>query len=185
MYETYMAAALENYSKAYAQVKLIEDDGGFIVDQSGGSAHGSAELSYRMLASRLKCLIAAVSRREEELDLAEAEALRLTERHWFKSRQEESPLKDMHTRDRVWNVLADVVTGLAQYRLDHTFFHRSVYRYAQALMWSPVLNDPKSSDGSLASVAATRSYQIRGLNNSTHAANSAEVIMSSLFDKKR
>jgi hypothetical protein len=186
MYETCMASAMANYSTAYAQAKKIENDGGFIVEQSGGSAHGSSEILYRMLASRLKCLIWAVSRGEDELERAEKEALRLTERHWFKKpEEEESVLAEKHTRDRVWNVLVDVVTGLAQCRLDHSFFHRSVYRHAQALMWSPVLYDPSSSEGSLGSVPATRSYQIRGLNNSTHAAHSAEVVMSSLFDKKR
>jgi hypothetical protein len=185
MYEKYMALSMEKYSTAYAQANSIENDGGFLVDQSGGSAHGSTELLYRMLASRLKCLISAASRGEAELERAEAEALRLTERHWFKKPEEESVSKDLHTRDRVWNVLSDVVTGLAQCRIDHSFFHRSVYRYAQALMWSPILYDPSSSEGSLGTVPATRSYQIRGLNNSTHAANSAEVIMSSLFDKKR
>lgn len=179
-----MASAIGMYSTAYEQAKSIENDGGFIVDQSGGSSHGSTELLYRMLASRLKCLILSASQAADDLEQAEAEALRLTERHWFKKPEDTVP-KELHTRDRIWTVLSDVVTGLAQCRVEQAFFHRSVYRYAQALMWAPVLYDPNCTEGSLGTVPATRSYQIRGLNNSTHAANSAEVIMSSLFDKKR
>jgi len=185
MYEQYMALAMDNYSRAFSEVIAIESDGTFTVDQQGGSSHGSTEVMYRIHASRLKCLVSAVSHAEEELEVAEAEALRLTESQWFKEPDSVMDSSALHTRDRIWNVLSDVVAGLAQCRLDHNFFHRSVYRYAQALMWSPLLYDPTSCEGSLGTVPATRSYQIRGLNNSTHAAHSAEVIMSSLFDKKR
>lgn len=168
------------------QAKDIESDGGFVVGQQGGSSHGSTEVLYRMQASRLKCLISAVSQDENSMEAAEAEALRLTERNWFKEPEgNEVAIESTNTRDRVWLVFTDVVTGLAQCRLDHHFFHRSVYRHAQALMWAPLLCDPTSTDGSLGMVPALRSYTVRGLNNSTHAANSAEVVMSALFDKKR
>ena len=180
-----MGAALDHYASAYAQAKKIEEDGGFIVDQSGGSAHGCTEILYRIHATRLKCLISGVTRAEKELQQSEEEALRLTERHWFKVPENNESSVAEHTRDRIWNVLSDVVSGLAQCRVDQTFFHRSVYRHAQALMWSPLLYDPTSSEGSLDSVPATRSFQIRGLNNSTPAVHSAEIIMSALFDKKR
>lgn len=185
MYEKFTAMAMEQYSKAYKQAMTIEEEGGFIVEQSGGSAHGCTEVLYRMLATRLKCLIHAVSWGDTELDKAELEALRLTEKYWYRTPDNESVLKDQHIRDRVWAVLVDIVAGLAQCRVDQTFFHRSVYRHAQALMWSPVFYDPTCSEGSLGSVPATRSFQIRGLNNSTSAVHSAEVVMSSLFDKKR
>lgn len=180
-----MASALKKYSDAYAQAKIIEDDGGFIVDQSGGSAHGSTELLYRLLASRLKCLIAAVSIGSEYLKEAEEEALRLTECHWFSKSAGADQQDDAHIRDRVWKVLADVVSGLAQCRMNQHYFHRSVYRHAQALMWAPTLYDPTQSEGSLGEVPGTKGYQIRGLNNSTHAADSAEVILSCLFDRRR
>lgn len=52
-------------------------------------------------------------------------------------------------------------------------------------MWTPVFNDPASCGGSLDTVPATRSVHIRGLNNSTPAAVSAQVVISSIFDKKR
>jgi hypothetical protein len=187
MYERQMALALETYSTALDQAKTIESEGGVIVEQAGGSAHGATEVLYRVHASRLKCLISAVSRQENETERAELEALRLVERHWFKKPPEGQKTEELHIRDRVWNVLADIVSALAHCRLNQQYFHRSVYRHAQALMWAPVLNDPVAgrADGSLGTIAATRSYHIRGLNNSTHAANSAEVVMSSLFDKKR
>lgn len=180
-----MASALTQYAAAYAQAKKIDEDGGFIVDQSGGSAHGGTEIVYRMLATRLKCLLSSATRVERESQQAEEEALRLTEKHWFKSPEDLDSLRKEHIRERVWAVLVDVVSGLAQCRVDQPFFHRSVYRHAQALMWSPILYDPTTSEGSLDSVPATRSFQIRGLNNSTPVSQSAEIVMSNLFDKKR
>lgn len=185
MYEKYIQSAMDRYSSAYAQAKVIEQDGGFIVEQSGGSAHGSPEVLYRLLATRLKCLINAISMGPAHLRMAEEEALRLTEQHWHKKPVDEALLKEQHTRDRIWNVLVDVVAGLAQCRVDNSYFHRSVFRHAQALMWSPILYNPTGNEDSLSSVPATRSFQIRGLNNSTPAAQSAEVAMSTLFDKKR
>jgi hypothetical protein len=183
LYEKHMGAALMQYADALKQAKKIEDDGRQLADQAGGSAHGSIEVLYRLHASRLKCLIHAVSRNMEELEHSELEALRLTEKYRFGGESPNST--DSNVRDRIWSVFADVVDGLAECRQVQPFFHRSVYRHAQALMWSPVLNDPKSGVGSMNTVPATRSFAIRGLNNSTPAAVSAGVIMSKLFDKKR
>eukprot|EP00934_Nitzschia_sp_Nitz4_P002092 Nitzschia sp. Nitz4//scaffold195_size40117//18863//26201//NITZ4_007577-RA/size40117-processed-gene-0.15-mRNA-1//1//CDS//3329540368//2092//frame0 len=185
LYEKHMAQAMKRYTLAYSQAKDIEEEGGPIVEKSGGSAHGSTEVLYRLLATRLKCLISAVSMGETHLAQAEDEALRLTEEHWFKAPENVDTLKDEHVRDRVWNVLSDIVAGFAQCRLNHNYFHRSVFRHAQALMWSPVLYDPASSEGSLGSVPATRAFQIRGLNNSTPAAQSAAIALNVLFDKRR
>ena len=182
-----MELAFQNYSQSLKEAKTIEDDGGLLVEQQGGSAHGSSEVLYRIHASRLKCLIYAVSRDQDDIEPAETEALRLTEKHWFKDPSPDQKLEDLTIRDRVWNVVTDIVDAMAQCRLDHQFFHRSVYRHAQALMWAPVLCDPieGKAEGSLGTVPATRSYRLRGMNNSTNAASSAAVIMSSLFDKKR
>jgi hypothetical protein len=185
LYERHTASALNHYAAALAQVKKIEEDGGAIVDQSGGSAHGLTEIEYRMLAVRLKCLITSAVRREEEFVQAEEEALRLTGCHWFHQPEDLDSWKKAHIRDRLWAVLADVVAGLAQCRADQPFFHRSVYRHAQALMWAPVLCDPESAKGSLGSVPPSQGHLIKGLNSSTSAAQSAETIISSLFDKKR
>ena len=156
-----------------------------MLDQAGGSGHGSTELLYRLHASRLKCLIRAVSRNEEEREQAELEALRLTEKYHFKEPDRECNILDNDIRERIWIVFADIVDALSQCRQLKPFFHRSVYRHAQALMWSPVLCDPLSSKGSMDIVPATHACRIRDLDSSKPAAFSAEVVISTLFDKKR
>mmetsp|Transcript_15216 Transcript_15216/g.43971 ORF Transcript_15216/g.43971 Transcript_15216/m.43971 type:complete len:517 (+) Transcript_15216:513-2063(+) len=180
-----MALALENYVAALAQAKEIEANGGAIEIQSGGSSHGHTEILYRIHATRLKCLITAAKRHEDEFQKAEEEALRLTERHPFQEPESAMPASEEHVRDRIWNVLADIVSALAQCRVDQPYFHRSVYRHAQALCWAPILYDPLSTEGSHDTVPATRGFRIRGLNNSTAVSQSAEIVMNSLFDKKR
>eukprot|EP00529_Nitzschia_sp_RCC80_P002239 CAMPEP_0113477134 /NCGR_PEP_ID=MMETSP0014_2-20120614/20044_1 /TAXON_ID=2857 /ORGANISM="Nitzschia sp." /LENGTH=1982 /DNA_ID=CAMNT_0000370205 /DNA_START=75 /DNA_END=6023 /DNA_ORIENTATION=- /assembly_acc=CAM_ASM_000159 len=182
-YADHMTIAIDAYKKALIQAKRIEDDGVQIVDQAGGSAHGSTEVLHRLHTARLKIHIEAVSRHESEIGAAEEEALQLTEKEWF-IQPEELP-EDQSIRDRVWVVFADIVAGLAECRRVQPFFHRSVFRHAQALMWSPILHDPISSSGSKDTVPPTRSVHIRGLNNSTSAAESAEAVIKTLFDKKR
>lgn len=152
--------------------------------EAGGSSHGETEILYRLHASRLKCLLLAAEASEDERVQAEEEALRLTEIHWFLPPSNPYPLPTSNVRDRIWAVLADVCTALAKCRLSHPFFHRSVYRHAQALMWAPYFSDPVSGRLS-GTVPATRSCQIRGLNHATNAAKSALAIMTSLFEKKR
>lgn len=181
-----MEKALRAFANALVEAVEAERIGGGGEGQDdGGSAHGSTEVLYRLHASRLKCLIAAVNRGLQEREAAELEALRLTECHWH-NKPEKLP-DSTAIRDRIWTVLADVVAALAQCRIDKPFFHRSVYRHAQALMWAPVLFDPVGGrvDGSFGTVPATCAAKIRGLNHSTNAATSAAVIMGSLFEKKR
>jgi len=184
-YERNMSLALQAYATSLSQAKQAEEAGDLSAEQNGGSSHGAVEVFYRLHASRLKCLIAAVNRREDERNLAELEALRLTESHWYAKPEEEK--HDATVRERVWNVLVDVVNALARCRLDNTYFHRSVYRHSQALMWAPVLYDPVEgrAKGSLGTVSATWACKIRGLNYATHAASSAMSTMSTLFEKKR
>jgi hypothetical protein len=188
-FEHHMSLALEYYSSALKQAQKIEEEGGETAGMEGGSSHGVSELFYRLHASRLKCLISAVSHTDPDvIERAELEALRLCEKFWFKIPEELSEeIEKAHVRDRVWKVLSDLVEALAQCRSDHQFFHRSVYRHAQALMWARVLYDPINgkSEGSLGTVPATRSPIIRGLNNSTNVAESAEAIIGSLFEGRR
>jgi hypothetical protein len=144
--------------------------------------------AFLLDASRLKCLLESTKASEDERLLAEGEALRLTESNWFSPpTQPTGSLDESNVRARIWNVLADIVAALAQCRLEHSFFHRSVWRHAQALMWAPFFCDPVSGsvEGSKGTVPATRSCYIRGLNHATSAANSAIAIMTSLFEKKR
>lgn len=184
-YERHMKQALQDYSASYDEAKGIDEDGGLAEVHGGGSSHGLTEVFYRIHATRLKCLLSAVSQREGDRDAAELEALRLTTIRWFHPPTDELEAGDI--RGRVWAVLADVVSAMAQCRIDQTFFHRSTYRHAQALMWAPVLDDPVSgiANGSLGTVSITKGHLLRGLNSTTPSANSAEAILSPLFDKKR
>lgn len=185
-YERHMQRALGAYAEALREAISLDKEGALTDTQAGGSSHGVTEALYRLAASRQKCLLRAVCHNDNTRAPAEMEALRLTEKFWYvQPNSEAAPNKGI--RERIWLVLADVVGALSQCRLDEPFFHRSVYRYAQALMWAPILFDPRegSAQGSLATVPATRSHLIRGLNSSTGCAFSAEVVMASLFDKKR
>jgi hypothetical protein len=184
-YEYHMAKAIDAYAMSIAYANKIKKEGGFIAEHNGGSAHGVSEAVYRLHATRLKCLISAVVRPEDERELAELEALRLVECHWFQVADDEEPAPTM--RQRVWKVLVDVVGALAKLSLDNSFFHRSVYRHAQALLWAPVLYDPgiERNNESFQSVPATWACKVRGLNYATDAAYSALGVMGSLFSKKR
>ena len=180
-----MGEAISVYATALAEATKLEDAGTQLPDQAGGSNHGSTEILYRLHASRLKCLIRAVSRNEKEREQAELEALRMTEKYRFKEAEAESNAVGKDLRERLWMVFADIVDGLVECRKLKPFFHRSVFRHAQALMWSPVLFDPSSSKTSKDTVPATHGGQIRGLDSSKPAAFSAEDVISTLFDKKR
>ena len=178
-----MSKALEAYQSSIVEAKALENSNELVIEKHGGSSNGSYEAIYRLHATRLKCLIAAVDRIGDERELAEIEALRLTERYWY-TEVDPSVSETLLVRDRVWNVLADIVAAMAQCRLDVPYFHRSVYRHAQALLWAPILSDPQErSLGSLGTVPATRAFKLRGL-NSTDAASSAAVVMGMYFCRR-
>lgn len=180
-FELKMTLALRSYRDALDE-KPESDNG-----EAGGSSHGATEVVYRLHASRLKCLLLAGSATEQERDVAEEEALRLTELYWYSPPGNLDTLEGAPVRDRVWDVLTDIVSALVKCRLEHSFFHRSVYRHAQALMWAPVLCDPVAgrAEGSKSTVPATKSYKVRGLNHATNSATSALSVLSTLFEKKR
>jgi hypothetical protein len=79
-------------------------------------------------------------------------------------------------------VFADVVAALAKFLQDYSFFHRSVYCQAQALMWTPVVCDPVAGSvaGSLGTVPAAWASSVKGLNQTGNAAGSSTC---SLFVK--
>jgi hypothetical protein len=185
MYEYHLTKAIDAYAMSIAYANKIKKEGGFIAEQNGGSAHGVSEAVYRLHATRLKCLISAVDRPEDVRERAELEALRLTECHWFQAADEKDP--NLTIRQRVWKVLVDVVGALAKLALDNSYFHRSVYRHAQALLWAPVIYDPEKerNNGGLDSIPGTWACEVRGLNYATNASYSALSVMSSLFSKKR
>ena len=78
-YEYHMSRALQAYATSVSQAKEVELEGGLIAEQNGGSSHGAVEAVHRLHASRLKCLISGVYRKEDEREIGELEAFRLTE----------------------------------------------------------------------------------------------------------
>jgi hypothetical protein len=178
---------LISYHKALGAAHEFEKEYGIIDVQGGGSAHGIIEIIYRLHASRLKVLLCAIKKSRTERNFAEIEALRVTESHWFEEREStrEHPLPN-DVRERIWNVLTDIVQSMVFCRKEQPFFHRSIYRHAQALLWAPLFHDPDGyiKVGSLAAVPAHKSYRLRGLSSGS-CVKSAEAILNSLFDKKR
>ena len=132
-------------------------------------------------------LIAASKKNSIDRKAADLETLRIIEKYSFGDFTESNDeTVSMPIRERLWLVLADIVEGLAWCRRKQGYFHRSLYRHTQALLWAPIIVDPDGDvgEGSIASVSAAKSYKIRGLNSSS-CAQSAEVIISSLFEKKQ
>jgi hypothetical protein len=186
-YERNMNKALLFYNKALEEAATLEEEGALPDAQAGGSSHGKSEVIYRLHASRLKCLIATLQHPEASRLQAQLEAIRLAKEYWYAESNSSQISDDTDPNLALWTILADIVAALAQCRLEHQFFHRSVYRHAQAMMWAPALHDPPTGlvSGSLGVVPATKSHLIRGLNSSTPCVNSADVIMAVLFEKKR
>lgn len=153
--------------------------------QGGGSTNGLVEYSYRLHASRLKMLIAAVKKPSSERKAALMEASRLLEHFWFDANHD-TIFDDAKVLDRIWIVFCDIISALASFRKVQAFFHRSVYRHAQALMWAPVIHDPDGAvGGSSGTVPSFKSHRIPELSRHSNAFTAAESIMSVLFDKKR
>lgn len=187
MYERRMRLSLDSYALSLDGAKVIEKSGGLTTERKGGSSHGVAEIVYRLHASRLKCIISALEVPVDERELAEREALRLAESHWFNKTDGNSSETQTTIRGRLWTALADIVSAMVWCRNEHVFFHRSVYRHAQALMWAPVLHDPIGCRalGALETVPPTWACKIRGLNHATNAACSGLSVLQVLFDKRR
>jgi hypothetical protein len=105
------------------QGKKIEASGGFLIEQNGGSSsrHGSTEVLvlYRLHASRLKCLLTAVinNTHEDDRSYSELEALRLTEKYWYKTPEGDLPTDlRMYLRmswQHLLNVVSSIVTSIA------------------------------------------------------------------------
>jgi len=198
LYETEMANAFHNYALSQHEARNLEEAKH---NEVGGSSHGRTEILYRLHATRLKILLCAVRQPSHLREAAEWEALRLTSQHWFgknnhdehekdddQSEEDSDNIMKKDLRDGIWEVLSDIVLALAQCRIESVFFHRSVYRHAQALLWAPIFCDPETLDvkrlGSMTSVPPTKAYHLRGMNSGA-SANSAEAVIKCLFEKKR
>jgi len=93
--------------------------------------------------------------------------------------------KDNSIDERLWNVLCDIVEGLAYCRKEQPYFHRSIYRHAQALLWAPILYNSKGAlEGSRGIIPVQKGSQLPGL-NSGNCAECAGPVISTLFGKKR
>mmetsp|Transcript_18618 Transcript_18618/g.28908 ORF Transcript_18618/g.28908 Transcript_18618/m.28908 type:complete len:1041 (-) Transcript_18618:55-3177(-) len=186
LYETLMEKALLSYSIALSgAIKFEEEDGPPDVTE-GGSSHGKTEALYRIHASRLKILIRAIRLPKSDRENAEREALRLTTKYWFGGDRPASlDLKDL--RDQIWLVLGNVIAAMVQCRIDKPFFHRSVYRHAQALCWAPLFHDPDDTTGlgSFGTVPAHKSSILRGFNSGMSCIDCALPILKVYFEKKR
>ena len=145
---------------------------------------------YRLHASRFKALLRYIQTSPDTRPLAELEALRITEEFWYTDSANtitsDSTVKG--PKERVWSVLCDTVMALFQCRKENPFFHRSVYRHAQALLWAPVFMEDTIGDleqGSLALFAANQCQHLLGMDCEKTIAENAKSIIDCLFEKKR
>lgn len=184
-YETIMTDAIHHYSAALIDTRNSEQSSGGPVDK-GGSSHGSLEVFYRLHACRFKVLLSALSRVNEERDLAEMEAYRIASTVWFNDGNKVSLPPSSGVREMTWDVFADCVEAMVQCRIDIPAFHRAAYRLAQAYLWAPAFHDPVSGfKEGVHFVPATKLQRIKGLNAGSPPSESASVVIDSLFDKRR
>ena len=115
--------------------------------------------------------------------MAEIEAIGLCERFWFGDQKSERA----EDKDELWGCLANVIASLVFCRNDNSYFHRSVYRHAQALCWSPriLYDDEWKKQGSLTVLPPHKAASLRGCNSGMPCVESAASVLSVLFDKKR
>lgn len=155
----------------------------------GGSSHGLWEVIYRLHATRLKTLLRFVKLSPKKRSCAEIEALRLTEEYWYDDIAKKVDSSVQGVRQRLWNVFCDIVMALSQCRKEHPFFHRSVYRHAQALLWAPIflenIDEEGLRKGSLMRLTATQCQNLIGMDDGKTCAENAKHILEVLFEKKR
>jgi hypothetical protein len=187
LYEVMMAKAFNAYIKSEKEVTALHKEGALSEVQAGGSSHGRAEVIYRLHASRLKCVIKALQYPDLVREKSLAEAIRLASCTWYDSANACTFENGRDINDVLWKVSIDIVAALAQCRLDNPFFHRSVYRHAQALMWAPALQSPEAGivAGSNSTLPTSKCRDFRGLSSATSCTVSAEVVLSALFEKRR
>lgn len=172
-----------SYHKAHVEAKAFEDEGSSLDYQGGGSSHGLLEFTYRLHATRLKVLIASIKVCVDEMQSSLHEALRIIERYWFEKPPE--ACDDKPLSERLWIAFADIVRALASCRKESPFFHRSVYRHAQAFLWAHALYNTQARTGDdFEPIPMEKCANIEGLDSGLNY-NTSEVILNALFDKKR
>lgn len=144
-------------------------------DGGGGSSHGLWEVIYRLNASRFKALLRYAQASPETCLSAEVEALRIVDESWYDEIAKNSDTSVQGGNGRLRSIFRDILTGLAQCRIQNPYFHRSVYRHAQALMWAKIFLGNIDGD----------SWNMLGMNCEKSCAENAKQILEVLFDKKR
>ena len=163
-YEHFTACAFNAYAYSLQRAKGIENSGAVLAEGQGGSSHGSTEVLYRIHASRIKCVIRALRHQTTNLELAKAEAIRLTSHHRFRSPEETH--KGESENITLSDILLDAIEGLQDCRKNHSFFHRSVYRHAQARLWlsaagyMPTQEEGVDCPGKIDDLAKTEAFDI-------------------------
>jgi hypothetical protein len=151
-------------------------------NEAGGSSHGLWEVIYRLHASRFKALLRCVYLSPCNRAVAELEALRITEDFPHDQCTYTMQLNNQTVKCRIWNVLCDTVTAFTRCKKDNPFFHRSVYRHAQALLWSPVFLEDFGGDSENRSMQQIR---LMGMDYEKTSEENAKSVIETLFDRKR
>jgi hypothetical protein len=100
---------------------------------------GLRKIIYRLHASRFKTLLRYVQESPGRCSHAEIEAHRISQENWYDDTTKSIDWSIQEdARGRIWKVYSDVVTALAQCRKENPYFHRSVFRHCQALLWPPI-----------------------------------------------
>jgi len=189
LYSIYIIQALESYDKSLLEAKRVDKISALDLKQ-GGSSNGIIEVIYRLHATRLKVLLRSMNFHADDRIAAEMEGLAVVENYWFDKSEVERTCPNYpkeEYKERLWFVLSDIVAAMAHCRQERPFFHRSVFRHAQALLWAPIFFDPDDDNNwrLMGCVPPTKSLMLRGMNSGGPSPNSSIAVMQLLFDKKR
>jgi hypothetical protein len=188
-----MTNAFKRYVRAISEVQKDEKEGNLPELPVGGSTHGSTELTYRIHATRLKVLLASIRDQGGNSSKRQGEALRLVSMYWETPPvafdfEEGTRNNSFQLQESRWEVLVDIVFGLASCREKKHYFHRSVFRHAQAILWAPFVYhggknafDVTKEKGSGEKDLSILSNEYR---NTVYLGRASRVI-SQICDKKR
>ena len=196
-YKDHMLRALALYNKSYAAGAAREGPGYSKEkrgDEFGGCSHGSIEVFYRLHACRFKCILRAL--RSEDKKNAIENTLEMVELYQFEDTFE--PLASFESdadalSGRLFSFVKDIASAFCYCRSKtNNYFHRSVYRHAQLLLFSPAIVQhelawPKTPIEiiSLPQLSQEQKGQVQGyVLGCTHFASAADCL-AVLFNKKQ
>ena len=194
-YAMWMAHAITNYINGYNEAK--QADHSQMIGYDGGSSHGDEEKYYRLHATRLKVLLRAIkscyylNRKENNntlrINLLKSEVLQILANDGFDGEQQAcATTVTMPTVKKLWKIALNIIESLAKCRKHHSYFHRSIYRHAQALLWLPfIYNDSNIYEMAKTGLPKEEVANISGLNTTSGVVPSALSVLRCLFEKKR